>query len=269
MEHFVVRSGRADLAVTMAGDGRAVVFLHAGIADRRMWWAQLAAFAPTHCVVAYDRRGFGDTRYKAEPYSNVRDLDAVLEALDIERAVLVGSSQGGRVAIEYALTYPDRVDGLVLAATAISGGPDPAYPEKVARLVDEMELAEKGHDKEWLNRLYAHAWLDGPAQPEGRVGGNLRLLLLDMSANALRADPPGRETTRLDSHARFRELKMPVELVSGEYDFPHINERSMKLSGQTRRSHLTVVPGTGHFPNLEQPAKFNAILKRALKRMQG
>jgi pimeloyl-ACP methyl ester carboxylesterase len=43
----------------------------------------------------------------------------------------------------------------------------------------------------------------------------------------------------------------------------------MKLSGQTRRSHLTVVPGTGHFPNLEQPAKFNAILKRALKRMMG
>lgn len=269
MEHVVIRSGRAELAVSMAGEGRAIVFLHAGIADRRMWWAQMAAFAETHLVIAYDRRGFGDTRYKAEPYSNVRDLDAVLEALDIERAVLVGSSQGGRVAMEYALTHPDHVDGLVLAATAVGGAPEPVYPEKIARLVDEMELAEKGHDREWLNRLYAHAWLDGPAQREGRVGGNLRLLLLDMSAIALRADPPGRETTKLDTYARFRELKMPIELVSGEFDFPHINERSLKLSGQTRRSHLTVVPGTGHFPNLEQPAKFNAILKRALKRMQG
>lgn len=269
MEHFVVRSGRADLAVTMAGDGRPVIFLHAGIADRRMWWSQLAAFAPIHNVVAFDRRGFGDTRYKPEPYNNVRDLDAVLEALDIERAVLVGSSQGGRIAIDYALTYPDRVDGLVLAATAISGAPEAVYPGKIARLVDEMELAEKGHDKEWLNRLYARAWLDGPAQPEGRVGGNLRLLLLDMSAISLRAEPPGRETSRVDGYARFRDLKVPIELVTGELDFPHINERSLKLSGQVRRAHLSVVPGTAHFPNLEQPAKFNAILKRALKRMQG
>jgi pimeloyl-ACP methyl ester carboxylesterase len=269
MEHVVIRSGRAELAVSMAGEGRPVVFLHAGIADRRMWWAQLEAFCNDQLVVAYDRRGFGDTRYKAEPFSNVRDLDAVLEALDIEHAVLVGSSQGGRIAMEYALTHPDRVEGLVLAATAIGGAPEPVYPEKIARLVDEMELAEKGQDKEWLNRLYAHAWLDGPAQQAGRVGGNLRLLLLDMSAIALRADSPGRETTKIDSHARFRDLKMPIELVSGEFDFPHINARSLKLSGQTRRAHLTVVPGTGHFPNLEQPAKFNAILKRALKRMQG
>lgn len=267
MKQFVIRSGRAELAVSIAGEGRPLVFLHAGIADRRMWWAQLGAFSETHCAVAYDRRGFGDTRYKAEPYSNVKDLDAVMEALDLERAVLVGSSQGGRIAVEYALTYPDRVDGLVLVATAIGGAPEPVYPERIARLVDEMELAEKGHDKEWLNRLYAHAWLDGPAQKEGRVGGNLRLLLLDMSAAALRAEPAGRETTKIDTYARFRELKLPIELVSGEFDFPHINERSLKLSGQSRRAHLTVIPGTGHFPNLEQPAKFNAVLKRALKRM--
>lgn len=268
MQHFVIRSGRADLAVSMAGEGRAIVFLHAGAADRRMWWSQLAVFAETHLVVGYDRRGFGDTRYKAEAYSNVRDLDVLLEALEIEQAVLVGCSLGGKIAIDYALSYPERVDGLVLVAPAISGAPQPkSYPPKIRKLVDEMDKAEKGEDKDWLNRLYAHAWLDGPAEAEGRVGGNLRQLFLDMNGIALRAEPAGKDADQVDGYTRFRELKVPIEIVSGELDFPHINERSMKLSGQARRAHLSVMPGVAHFPNLEQPAKFNALMKRALKRM--
>lgn len=252
----------------MAGEGRSIVFLHAGAADRRMWWSQLAVFSDANCVVAYDRRGFGDTRYKAEAHSNVRDLDVLLEALEIEQAILVGCSLGGKVAIDYALSYPDRVDGLVLVAPAISGAPQPTtYPPKIRKLVHEMENAELGADKDWLNRMYAHAWLDGPAQTEGRVGGNLRQLFLDMNGIALRADPAGKDGDNLDGYSRFRELKIPIEIVSGEFDFPHINERSLKLSGQARRAHLSVMPGVAHFPSLEEPAKFNTLLKRALKRM--
>ena len=267
MQHFTVRSGRAELAVSMAGEGPALVFLHAGVADRRMWWSQLSYFADICRVVAYDRRGFGETRCQSEPYDNVHDLDVLFEAAEIERAVLVASSLGGQIAIDFTLTHPDQVAGLVLQAPAIGGAPKPVYPERIARLVDELELAEKGSDVEWLGRLHAHAWLDGPAEREGRVGGNLRRLFLDMDDVVLRAQSAGRETSRNDGYARFRELKLPVEFISGALDFPHINERSLKLSGQIRRAHLTVVPGTAHFPNLEQPAKFNAIVQRSLKRM--
>jgi pimeloyl-ACP methyl ester carboxylesterase len=267
MQNFVVRSGRADLAVSMAGEGTAVVFLHAGVADRRMWWSQLAMFSASHCVIAYDRRGFGETRYKSEPHNLVQDLDAVLETVGIERAVLVGCSQGGRIAIDYALTYPERTEGLILVAPAISGAPAVSeYPDRIQRLFDEMELAERNGDVDWQNKLEAHAWLDGPAEDEGRVSGSVRELFLDMNALALRASAPGKETGVLKAYARLAELEMPVEIVSGELDFPHINERNKHLRSTVRRGHLTVMPAVAHLPSLEAPAKFNTLLRRLLRR---
>jgi pimeloyl-ACP methyl ester carboxylesterase len=151
MQHFQIRSGRADLAVSMAGEGDALVFLHAGVADRRMWWGQLAEFSSTHTVIAHDRRGFGDTVYKPEPHLWVKDLDMVLEAIGIGHAILVGCSQGARIAVDYALTYPDRVDGLVLVGPAISGAPDPApFSPRIRALVDEIAAAD-----DWWQETFA------------------------------------------------------------------------------------------------------------------
>lgn len=268
LAHFQVRSGRANLSVSVAGEGRLMIMLHAGVCDRRMWWSQLAAFSKSFQVAAYDRRGFGDTSYAPESHSRVRDLDAVMEALEADSAVLVGCSQGGRVAVDYALTHPDRVEGLVLVAPAISGadGPD-EYPEGIQRLMDEIELATRAGDLEWLNRLHAHAWLDGPAQKEGRVGGNARLLFLDMNSIALRSQDPGKLTGHTDAMRRFKDIRQPIEFISGELDFPHINERSEALSKANRRAHHSMMKGVAHLPSLEQPVQFNAVLKRALKRM--
>src|SRR3546814_9234692 len=91
-----VQDGAADALRTP------VIFLHAGVADGRMWQAQLDEFAPRHRVVAYDRRGFGKTRGQAETFSHIDDLLAVLDGLDIDQAALVGCSQGGRIAIDFA-----------------------------------------------------------------------------------------------------------------------------------------------------------------------
>ena len=264
----MVRSGNADLAVSMAGAGQPVIFLHAGVADRRMWWSQLAVFSRSHCVVAFDQRGFGDTRFRPEPHSVVGDLGVVMEFLDIKSAVLVGCSQGGKIAIDYALTSPERVDGLVLVAPAISGAPEPPiYPENIQKLVDAMGRASVEEDLDRLNQLEAHAWLDGPGEIEGRVGGNVRLLFLDMNGIALNAEDAGEQRDDMNSFKYFRELAVPIEIVSGELDFPHINERSRKLSGQARRAHLSVVRSAAHLPNFERPAEFNALLNRALLRM--
>src|SRR5262245_29941298 len=102
MRSFSIASGKAQLTGTEDGAGPAVVFLHAGVADKRMWRDQMAAFAGRHRVVAYDRRGFGESRYAAETFSHMRDLRNVLDELKIETACLVGCSQGGRFAVDFA-----------------------------------------------------------------------------------------------------------------------------------------------------------------------
>jgi len=266
MENNTIRSGRADIAVTVAGKGPPLVFLHAGVADKRMWRAQSQAFAATHTTIAYDRRGFGETTYDAEQHNFVRDLEAVLAETVRGAPVLVGCSQGGRIAVDFALTHPGRVAALVLVAPAISGAPEvTSYPPKIRQRLDQMEAAEKAGEIDRLNALEAHAWLDGPQEREGRVSGAARTLFLDMNGRALRAAAPGDETGDVSAHARFGELTMPILFVTGELDFPHINERSARLARAVRNAERVEIKSAAHLPSLEHPDVFNAILGQFLK----
>ena len=86
-----------------AGEGPAVVLLHAAIGDRRMWDAQFTELAGSHRVIRYDRRGFGESGGGSGPYSHHEDLLALLDARGIEQAALVGSSMGGACALDAAL----------------------------------------------------------------------------------------------------------------------------------------------------------------------
>jgi len=267
-QDFTVASGKARLAGVEAGEGPAVVFLHAGVADRRMWQDQLATFAPRYRVIAYDRRGFGETRGQAETFSHIDDLKALLDDLGIDKAVLVGCSQGGRIAIDFALTHPARVAGLFLAAPAVTGAPSPEdFPPAVEALLELLEEAEEEEDLERLNLLEAWMWLDGPASEEGRVRGPIRDLFLAMNGAALHAPEPGRETNPAAfpaAYARLADLKMPAQLVWGDADFPHIQQRCVHLVQAIPRALGTVIPGTAHLPNLEQPEAFNRHLKAFL-----
>jgi hypothetical protein len=114
-ETLIVPSGLAQIATETDGAGPVVAFLHAGVADRRMWRGQLAALtgSPSHWrAIAYDRRGFGETLHMEERYSQVGDLLRVLDAVaPREPAILVGCSQGGRIAIDAALAGLFRLDG--------------------------------------------------------------------------------------------------------------------------------------------------------------
>lgn len=97
----------ATLVAGAAGEGPAVVCLHAGVADRRSWRPLAPALVGDHRLVAFDRRGFGDTTVTTPaPVDHVADLMAVLDALQVDRAVLVGTSQGGRVAMDATLNIP-------------------------------------------------------------------------------------------------------------------------------------------------------------------
>ena len=100
-------------------DGRpGVVLLHSGVADHRMWEPQVASLASSYRVLAPDLRGFGQHPHQPGPFSHAEDVLELLDQVGLEEAALVGSSFGGRVALETAATAPDRVSALVLVCTA-------------------------------------------------------------------------------------------------------------------------------------------------------
>ncbi len=263
MKRFVT-SGRAELCIEDSQtDGPAIVCLHAGVCDRRMWAPQAEALQATHRVIAYDRRGFGETGCAPEPHSRVADLIAVLDDAGIDTAVLMGCSQGGRVALDAALAHPERIAALVLVACSISGAPDDAsgpFEPPIDALVASLEAAEARGDRLALNELEAQAWLDGPAQPAGRVGGALRALFLDMNGIALAARDPGAVAEPPPAWDRLEQIDVPTLIVWGDLDFPHFDARMRTLARRMPRARTHLIEGAAHLPGLENPAAFNAVV---------
>jgi Predicted hydrolases or acyltransferases (alpha/beta hydrolase superfamily) len=166
----------------VAGWRQTVLLLHEGVADRRGWAEVAGLLAPELTVVAYDRRGYGQTPPSTEPFSHLDDLLAVIGHASAGPVWLAGASAGGGLALDAALAAPGRVAGLVVMGTAVSGAPEPELDAATKRLEPLLDEAYAARDADEINRLETWLWLDGPAQPEGRVGGAARKLALDMNA---------------------------------------------------------------------------------------
>ena len=110
----------------MEGTGDPVVFIHAGIANLRMWDDQAAGLSDRYRVIRYDTRGYGRTETEAVEFSNRADIAALLDRLGEASAHVVGLSRGGVIALDFAIERPDRVRSLVFAAGGISGYESPA-----------------------------------------------------------------------------------------------------------------------------------------------
>ncbi len=245
-------SGQAQLAYESTGNGDPVLLIHAGVTDRRSWRSLTERLAPDHRVVAYDQRGYGETTYTPEPWSPVADAVAVLDAAGIDRAAVVGCSMGGGVAIDLALEHPERVSRLALIAPSISGAPWlETYPEPVSTLEKRLDAAEEADDLAEVNRLEAWIWLDGPAAPEGRVGGAIRELFLDMNAHALANPEPGEKLRPAPAWDRLDRIAVPVLLLAGEYDLPDLLPVCQGAVERLPDARLVELPGVAHLPHLE------------------
>ncbi|WP_127142935.1 alpha/beta fold hydrolase [Pelagibacterium montanilacus] len=270
IESFSLEIEDAVFACLEAGEGIPVVFLHAGVADSRMWTGQLRAVADAgYLGLAYDRRGFGQTSSPDESFSHLEDLEAILDALDIHACVLVGSSRGGALAIDFTLAHPGRVAGLVLMGTSISGARRSKLTPDVMRIVHAMEAVTESGDIDAINAVQAHAWLDGPLSPSGRVSGPVRTLFHSMNG-AIHAHPRlTREEAPEPAADLVASLDTPTLLIAGDLDFPHIVNRHDDLSEDMENAFAVVIEGTAHLPNLERPDLFDALLLEFLDTLTG
>jgi pimeloyl-ACP methyl ester carboxylesterase len=248
-------SGNAQIAYDDFGvesGGTNVLLIHAGVTDRRSWASVIDRLSPGHRCVAYDGRGFGDTTYQPQPgWSPADDAVAVMDGAGFDTAVLVACSMGGAAALDVALDHPDRVSGLALIGTAVRGAPFPENEGPTADLEALIEAAEEAQDFDEVNRLEAWMWLDGPIVPEGRVGGPIRELFLEMNGRALRSPDPGSRAERPDAWPRLGEIKVPTLIMIGTLDVPDIQAVDEQLPRLIADSRLVRLDGVAHLPQLE------------------
>jgi pimeloyl-[acyl-carrier protein] methyl ester esterase len=257
----IVEVPGARLRYRTRGRGPAVVLLHGWALDLDVWERQFTALTDAFQVIACDRRGFGRSTGVPSLREDVMDLERLLVILGIEHAAIVGMSQGARVALHWAMRFPDRTCCLVL-----DGPPADIVGTLPAQAPPEIPVAQYGE----LARTqgldaFRMRWLDHPL---------MRLFVADPEAQALleriTRRYPGRDllaeggTESLDD-CDLRTVQTAALVVNGEHDTAR-RTAGLALARALPHAEQRVIPAAGHLANLDNPAAYNATLRQFLER---
>jgi pimeloyl-ACP methyl ester carboxylesterase len=258
-----LESDGARLRFRDEGEGEAVVFIHGWTLDLEMWDAQAAEFSRAMRVIRFDRRGHGLSGGRPGYGRDEHDLEALLDHLQVPRAVLVGMSQGARTALTFALRLPQRVAALVL-----DGAPD--FSGAISR-EQQLPLEHyRGLARTGTGGLAAFrdAWREHPLMQlhsGDRSATELLARSLDRYQGLDLLDPAAAEPPALDARALGR-LPVPVLIVNGERDPDDRLAAASWLAGKLPRAERACVAGAGHLPNLDNPREYAEALRKFLQR---
>jgi pimeloyl-ACP methyl ester carboxylesterase len=260
-----------ELYYEVAGSGKPVLLIHAGVADLTMWDGQFDLFSQIYRVIRYDTRGYGRSRTENTEFSNRQDILDLFAHLGIDQAAIIGISRGGQIAIDFTIEHPERVTSLVAVAPGISGFDYKPDDSQEARLENELftqmdELWEKkAYDQ--LAELEAHVWADGPSQPKGRAPAKIYdYLYRNVRSSFNRQDGQATPITLQPSaYSRLSAIQKPTLILIGEYDSTGAKAAAAELECQIAQARMIGVPGTAHMIPLEQPEKFNELVLAFIK----
>jgi pimeloyl-ACP methyl ester carboxylesterase len=248
-----------DLSVEQSGEGDDVVFI-SGLADEGACWVdQVAGLNRGYRITTFDNRGVGRSSTPDGPFQIVdfaADTVALMDALGIERAHVVGSSMGGAIAQELALAHPDRVRSLVLNGTWCRGD---RFLHEIFR--NWMWSAEKADSiRDFL--VTVNLWCFSPRiWNEGTMDGWIDAA--EASPYAQSVDAFCRSAQALiehDSADRIAAIGAPTLVTVGELDLVLPPRFSEALVQRIPNARLVVVADAGHQPFQELPAEYNRLL---------
>lgn len=250
---FAVPIPEGQLTGEEAGTGIPVVLIHGFSFDRSMWDPQFAALAARYRTIRYDLRGFGDSGVPVAGQGHVEDLLALLDALRIDRAHLIGLSLGANIALAMAALHPDRVLTIVLASPGL-----PGYPWTTPRPSDEaVKTARRdgvAAGKRWW--LSHEIFRSADAYPAARK--RLAEMVDRFPADQWRDGPAAVPLPSLTSY--LSSLPARTLILNGALDVQGYREIASVLAAEIPDATRYEYPDAGHLLNLEQPEQFNTHL---------
>ena len=250
------------LVYEAAGQGETVVLVHAGIADRRMWDAQVPAFSERFRTITYDMRGFGESEMVDEPFTHAGDLVELMDSLEVDRAHIIGCSIGASTTLQFAIDYPTRASSLVLVNGDAPGFvPEGGYYDPPQW--EKAEAAIEAGDFERAAELEVEMWVVGMFRSPSDVPAEIRDAVYAMDLAALgtesrraefgqRPDPP--------AGTRLTEVQCPALIVVGELDLPDMRPIGEYLADGIAGGSLVTISGAAHLPNMERATEFNRVV---------
>jgi 3-oxoadipate enol-lactonase len=237
-----------DLWFAESGSGPAVVLLHEGVVDSRIWEPFLPHVDGQLRTIRYDQRGYGRSPMWTGPYSPVDDLVSVLDAAGVEQAALVGTSRGGRIAIQATLERPERVSALVPVVSGLAGHPVDieVSPELEAR----WDAAEERGDLAELAAIDMEIWAPMGADQE------LRAMFLE-NVEASNADDPAEEVS---SAGRLGEIAAPTLVITAGRDVAAINELGELLAREIPGAQSARIEEADHMVQWRAPEELARLV---------
>jgi pimeloyl-ACP methyl ester carboxylesterase len=245
------------------GAGTPIVFVHEFAGDWRSWEPQLRYFGRRYRCIAYNARGYppSDVPDDVEKYSQARardDIRAVLDALELDKAHVVGLSMGGFATLHFGFTYPERALSLVVGGCGYGASPD-----KRAQFAAEAEATAARIDAIGMAKA-ADGYALGPTRvqfqnKDPRGWRELADQLADHSTRGSALTLRGvqkRRPSLFDLVERMQTITAPTLVVTGDEDWPCL-EPAILMKRSIATAALVVMPNTGHAVNLEEPAAFN------------
>lgn len=227
-----------------------VVLVHDGVVNSAVWNYVWPEFCQHFHTIRYDRRGFGRSPAATTWYSETDDLATLLHHLKVSRTVLVGSSHGGELSIDFTLAHPEIVERLVLVGPVVSGMPFSQHfldrSKHVFELLDKGDL--KAATAEWSKDKYSIAPQNDAARKR------LFELLSANPQDMTHHDYPLASKPALD---RLHEIGVPTLILVGDADIPDVHAHAGAIEAGIPNARRIVIEGVGHLMYLEKPAEFS------------
>jgi 3-oxoadipate enol-lactonase len=242
-----------------AGKGENIVLLHDGMVNRQIWDFQFPELAKNYRVIRYDRRGYGKSTDPQVQYSHIDDLNQVFIQLKVDKAIVFGMSSGGGLAINFALTYPEKVKGLVLVGAVVSGF---GYTSHMTTRGGNFNPAEYS-DPVKVNKYFI---MDDPYEIySGNIKAKekvMKLLPYLGRDNSVPTRPADKVAVKYLS-----EIKVPTLILVGEYDIPDVHAHAGVINAGIQNSKREIIPKSGHLIPIEQPGLFNEAVYSFLNKL--
>jgi pimeloyl-ACP methyl ester carboxylesterase len=254
------------LHVEEVGEGVPIVFVHEFAGDHRSWEPQMRYFSRAHRCIAFAARGYppSDVPERPEAYSqdiSRADVIAVMDALGVEKAHVVGHSMGAYTALHVGLVHPERC--LSVAALGCGWGSNPAELEAAAKACEDIAAMFENDPIEQAAASYARAPMRRTFEAKDPRGfAEFERMLAEHSGRGSALTMLNlqlKRPTLWQLEERLKHFRPPLLVIVGDEDFPCI-EGSLFLKRTVPTAALLMVPRAGHTINSEEPAAVNAAL---------
>jgi 3-oxoadipate enol-lactonase len=250
-----------ELYAEVAGEGPAVVLLHEGVCDSRMWEPQWEAWPREFRLLRLDLRGFGRSPLEPGRFTHAADVIDTLEAAGLDRAAVVGVSLGGRVALEVAVARPELVTALVLVAPGLPGHD---WSDELLAEWGKEEAALDAGDLDAAVEANLRTWVDGPRRRPADVDADVRGRVAVMQRRAFELQLPvaeDEEELLVENPAeRLGEIQVPTLVIVGEEDQPDMHAIVDRLAREIPGARRATIAGTAHVPSMERPKEFDDLV---------